>query len=101
MTDPLIPKKLSILDLSAGESSGRVMKYILAPSMEELTYILIKMEHVNLAGQQKIEKDGWDIFIKIVEETIQSNSKLIQLKSLDIRSCELYQTTIVSLCLNF
>ena len=97
MRDPFLPKKLSTLNLSLGKSTGNVMKYIEAPSMEELTYILIKMQHVNLVGQQKIGKEGWDIFIKIVKEKIQENSKIIRLKSLDLGGCDLYQTTIVSL----
>ena len=96
------PNKLAILNLSlmSRQNVKGEIKYIQPSHMKELSNVLIKMEHVNLAGQQLIRKaprkesnteksaekseTGWQIFQKIIKETDSGN---LRLKSLDVTNC--------------
>ena len=116
--DANLSKKLSTLNLSASEKSGKfhlvptigamreikmtpllqkmsrkVTEYIQPSEMEELSHVILKMVHVNLSGQDKIGV-GWETFTKIVYDTIQNKSITIRLRSLDITDCQLDQANI-------
>ena len=98
-TDPYTsPIKLSILNLSqTAENQIRILgetKYIQDSDMEELSYILLKMEKVSLSGQKQIGKFGWEKFSNIILETKKQNSgNDIRLKTLDVNGCHIDDDT--------
>ena len=86
--------KMSILNLNISQNVGLGLgetKYIKVGDMEQLSYILVKMENVYLNGQTQIRQTGWEKFIDIFQEM--KTQKSIQLKLLDIKGCLLDQNT--------
>ena len=74
----------------------RKLSLIQGSDMEELSYILLKMEKVSLTGQKQIGKSGWEKFSNIIlEEMKEENSANdIKLKILDVNSCHIDNDTV-------
>ena len=87
------PSTMSILNLSTSNCDQNNRKYVQPSAMNQLAYVILMMEHVDLSGQQDITKDGWETFNEIVKEEIQKGSGQIRLKSLELKSCKIDRAT--------
>ena len=73
----------------------RKLSLIQGSDMEELSYILLKMEKVSLTGQKQIGKSGWEKFSNIIREMKEQNlANDIRLQTLDVKGCHIDDDTV-------
>ena len=66
--------------------------YLHSSVMAELTKIILKVEEVNLSGQQEIGHEGWKILCETAAEEIDSGS-MVKLKTLKLDGCKIKPET--------